>query len=110
MFKNRLILISSSCALFVNIVLWIVLLRKFGLSGFSIPLHFNVVSGIDYVGSSRKTYDLPALGLALLLINLFIINLLHERSPLWTYFLAISSVVVQALLAVSVILLLSLNT
>ena len=110
MFKNRFILISSSIAIVLNIVLWIVLFSKFGMARAAIPLHFNVISGIDLVGSTRQVYQLPALGLVAAAINFFLSRLLWDQARLWSQFFSAAGAAVQVLLAVSVLLLLSLNT
>ncbi|MDP3741072.1 MAG: hypothetical protein Q8R08_01975 [bacterium] len=100
-FRDRLILISGLVAFLVNIILWIWLAIKFGYSQDRIPLHFNLVSGIDFVGEARRIYELPLFGLAVILANLFLASNLYERERLFGYFLMVGAVVVQIIILIA---------
>ena|SRR3990167_1431138 len=107
--KNKLILISESAAVLLNIVLWIALAGKFGLRNISIPLHSNVIAGIDLIGNSREVYELPAAGLVVIAVNFFLSRFVLEKGDIWKYFLAISAAFIQVLLLIAASLLLGLN-
>lgn len=109
-FRDRLILVSFASSLFVNIILWIVLAGKFGLSREPLPLHFSVVYGIDFVGSARKLYQLPGAGLLIFFVNLFLGRGLYDREKLLSYFLGFATLAVQIIFAVAVLALVVLNS
>lgn len=110
MLKNKLILISGWIATLLNIVLWIALAGKFGLHNVSIPLHSNVISGIDLVGGSRQVYELPAAGLTIIAANFLLARFFLQGHDIWKSFLAVAAALVQVLLLITGSLLLSLNT
>lgn len=99
--RDKLILVSFSAAAVANIILWAILFIKFGLSREIVPLHASVIYGIDLVGSSRNVYQIPALGLVIVILNLYLARLFFHYEKLLAYFLAVSSVAVQALLLVA---------
>lgn len=106
---DRLILVSLGAGLILNIILWIVIVSKFGLSHEQEALHFNIVYGIDLVGSSRQLYELPAAGLIIFLVNLWLAKLIYERDRLFSYFLAYGSLVAQLILGMGLLSLVILN-
>ncbi len=95
MLKDKLILVSFGISLVINIILWVMVASKFGLSAEQIPLHFNVVSGIDFVGSSRNLYQIPGAGLLIFLINIWLARAIIAKEKLFAYFLGFGSLVVQ---------------
>jgi len=107
--ENRFVLVSLCIAIFLNIVLWIVVFSKFGLSRDTIPLHFNVVYGIDLVGNSMRLYQLPAAGLLVFCVNLFLGKILFGFNKLFAYFLVVAAVAVQLLLFAAIFPLVALN-
>lgn len=108
-FRDRLILVSFNVGLIFNIVLWIVLLSKFGFGSERIPLHFSVVYGIDFVGDSWRIYQIPFLGLAILGANFVLGKIVYEREKLFSYFLFVTAAAVQLILGLAVFSLLSLG-
>ena len=99
--EERQILVSSGTAFLVNIILWIAVLGKFGLAGETVPLHYSIVFGIDLIGSSWRLYELPAAGLIILFINLWIASLLYDRQRLFSYFFTYTALCVQLLLGIA---------
>ena len=108
-FQDRLVLISLVGGLLLNIILWIILISKFGLASEPMPLHFNVVYGIDLVGQSRRVYQLPAAGLGIFLINLFLGRSIYQVIKLFAYFLIFTSLAIQILLFIASLGLVFLN-
>ncbi|MBI4050019.1 MAG: hypothetical protein HY398_01060 [Candidatus Doudnabacteria bacterium] len=107
--RDRLIFVSLLIAFFVNIILWAVLLGKFGFAGRSIPLHYNVVSGVDFVNSSRRVYQLPLAGLLIFFVNVFLGRLLYDREKLLGYVLIFAAAAAQGILLVAGVALATLN-
>lgn len=108
-FRDRLILVSGLLSLLVNIILWIILLSKFGYSQEPTPLHFSVIYGIDFVGPSSKIYQIPFLGLVIFSINTFLSRLAYEREKLFSYFLLVAAAVSQIILFIAALSLISLG-
>lgn len=98
---DRLILVSLGVGFFVNIVLWATLFSKFGFGREAVPLHFNVVYGIDLVGSSRKLYQLGLIGLLILILNAILAHILYSLHKLFSYFLIFAAASAQVLLLVA---------
>ena len=109
MFKDRLIFVSTLLAAIVNSILWLVISGKFGWSAEKIPLHFNVVYGIDLLGPAWQLYVLPLTGAVLLGINFLLSAVLYPREKLYAYFLTNASLFVQAVLLVALVLIFAIN-
>lgn len=107
--QDRIVFISLAAAGILNIILWIVALSKFGLSGTRVPLHFNIVYGIDFIAPARNIYQLPGIGLLIFFLNFFLGKNLYSRAPLLSYFLTLNIGVVQIFLLVSLLALVVLN-
>lgn len=107
--RERLILVSAGVTLTINILLWIVTFGKFGLGNELLPLHFSVVYGIDFVGSSRQIYELPAAALVILLVNFSLGILLYGFEKLLSYFLFFAAAIAQAFFLIALLALVILN-
>jgi hypothetical protein len=108
-FHDRLILVSALTGLGINIILWVMLAGKYGLATEQVPLHFSVIFGIDFVGQARQIYLLPASGLLVLLLNVFLGHVVSGREKLYGYFLNLGALAVQAVLLIAGIALTSLT-
>lgn len=93
-----------------NIVLWILTISKFGYSHEMIPLHFNIIYGVNFVGESRLIYQVAVLGLVIFAMNLLLSQLIYQREKLFSYFLLVGSSFVQIVLLVSLVSLINLNS
>lgn len=102
-FRDRLILVSFFASLALNIILWVIVAGKFGISGERVPLHFNVVSGINAIGSAWALYQLPASGLIVFLINWVLGISIYEHQRLFSYFLGWTAVFAQAVLLMGIL-------
>lgn len=107
--RDRLVLVSLSVGLAVNIILWSVLFGKLGFPREVMPLHFNVISGIDLVGSGRQLYLLPGVGLLLYLLNFGLGRLLYREARMLTIYLSLAGAIIQVVLAVAIAALFYLN-
>lgn len=74
-----------------------------------IPLHYNVYMGIDESGPWQRVFVLPAIGLALLLVNTVLQAVLHKREKVLSTFFAVTTVASEAILLVSMVLIVLLN-
>ncbi len=108
-FKDRLIFVSILSAAIFNIILWLVVSGKFGWSLEKIPLHFNVVYGIDLLGSARQLYVLPLIGAVLFGLNIWLSAIIYSREKLYVYFLVFASLFIQIVLFVALVLIIAVN-
>jgi len=74
-----------------------------------IPLHYNVYMGIDESGPWQQVFVLPAIGLALLVINTIFQIFLSKREKVLSTFFAVATVATEAILLVSMVLIVLLN-
>ena len=102
-------MISLAGSALFNIILWLLLLSKFGSGSDAIALHYSVVSGIDLVAAANKAYQLPAAGAAVLILNLFLSRLFYDREQIFSYFLSWGTLLVQLFLGLAVVSLMFLN-
>ncbi|PIR04029.1 MAG: hypothetical protein COV59_02485 [Candidatus Magasanikbacteria bacterium CG11_big_fil_rev_8_21_14_0_20_39_34] len=108
-FKNSLNIVFLSLALLMNISLWVWLFLDIGPREEQIFLHYNILYGVDLIGTWGKVLYLPIIGLCILIINAFLGWLLFERSKVPAYLLSLSSVVCHIFLLLAAYLLVFLN-
>jgi len=75
-----------------------------------IPLHYNIYFGIDRFGPWYYIFILPALGFFLLILNIIFEAIFVKREHILSVFFAITTVVVEAILFGSMLLIVMLNT
>lgn len=107
--RDRLIFVSTLTSAILNIILWFIVAGKFGFSADKVALHFNVVYGIDFLGSARQIYQIPLAGLVIGLVNFFLSVKIYAREKLFSYILSLAGLAVQILLLVAVLVLAILN-
>lgn len=56
----------------INSIIWMAILIKIHGENKPIPLHFNAFYGIEFVGSGLLLFQLPAIGLVFIAVNLFL--------------------------------------
>lgn len=90
MFAQRPILISLIITLVANILTWIFAGSLNRILGDDLAiLHYNVIFGIDKVGTASGLYLLPVTGLGLMLANLILILVIgHKRQRLLSNLIA----------------------
>lgn len=74
-----------------------------------IPLHYNVVFGVDLIGPWYNIFVLPALGLILLFANTLFQRQLYQKERVLSYFFAVGTLLAEITLFVSVLLIVLLN-
>lgn len=107
--RDRLILISVVSGFAVNIILWVLLLIKFGVGNERVPLHFNIIYGIDLLGGSNQLYQLPLVGLVSLILNSFLAKIFYPLEKVFSYFLTFAAAAIQLILLVAAISIVILN-
>lgn len=74
-----------------------------------IPLHYNVYMGVDAFGPWYHVFALPALGAALLVLNLVFQALLFKRERVLSVFFALATVASEAVLLAAMLMIVLLN-
>jgi hypothetical protein len=103
--SDRLNQAGIGLALLINIIHWALLLIKIKPSGGNILLHYNVISGADFVDKSTYVYAIPGIALAILVLNVLLALYFYNREKLATYFTVFATIPVQLIfLAASIVL------
>lgn len=110
-FADRLILLPGCLSFLTNIILWVVLFSKFGYTqgGEVALLHFNALTGIDFVGGNTEVYKLSGTGLLIFLVNFGLAKIIYTEEKLFSYFLSISCFFLQILLLLDALTLVAIN-
>ncbi len=74
-----------------------------------IPLHYNVYMGIDESGPWQYVFVLPAIGFGLLIVNSVLQVVFYRREKVLSIFFAVATVATEAILLVSMVLIVLLN-
>lgn len=106
---NNLSLISVATIL-VNLVAWILIFVFLGKGKFNIILHYNVLFGVDFKGSSEQVFIIPMLGLVIFFLNAIITKLVYKREKFIAYLLLSTSLVCQIFAVIAIIAIIMINT
>jgi hypothetical protein len=96
-------------ALLVNIIHWLLLYFKLNLGGTNILLHYNVVYGPESIGPAVYAYNLPAVALLVLVVNLFLASSFYKKEKLPAYFLGFATLAIQLIFLAAGIVLIVIN-
>lgn len=93
-----------------NSILWILAISKIRGGNHPMPLYFNVLSGIIFIGPAQLFLRLPIIGLLLLTVNAALGRMLYAREKFLGTLLCYASLVAQLLLLAAVISIIALNS
>lgn len=96
-------------ALLVNIIHWLLLYFKLTPDGSNILLHYNVVYGPESIGPSVYAYNLPAVALLILVVNLFLASSFYKKEKLPAYFLGFATLAIQLVFLTAGLVLIVIN-
>jgi len=96
-------------AALVNIIHWLILYFKLNSSGANILLHYNVIYGPESIGPALYAYNLPAVGLLILLVNLLVASSFYKKEKLPAYFLGFATLAIQLIFLVAGLVLVVIN-
>jgi len=106
---KTIVWVTYGSGLLLNAMLWIIALLFFSHASSSTVLHYSYGVGIDMVGQGITILVLPAVGLAICLLNLMLgVSLRHISSRAW-WLLSLTAPLVQASLFVALMLLWRVN-
>ncbi|TES95693.1 hypothetical protein E3J85_01770 [Patescibacteria group bacterium] len=97
--KDKLILVFVLVHLGLNIAQWlIVYLGLRGFRGYSVPLHYTILGGVDTLGYWYQLFALPLLALIIGIVNVTLAISAYKREQLLSYFLTGIGVLLQVLM------------
>lgn len=100
--SDRFVEIVLLLGILFNLINWGLVYYRFSrfLAGQteSIILHYNIYFGIDKVGEWTRVYNLPLIGIIILLVNTVIAYLLYSKNRLLSYFIISATLLMQILL------------
>lgn len=74
-----------------------------------IPLHYNIYFGVDRFGHFYQVFVLPAIGLALFIINTIFQAVFYHREHVLSYFFAVTTLIAELSLFASMVFIVLLN-
>lgn len=96
-------------AILANIFSWILVFLFFKKETFNIILHYNILSGVDYQGSSQKLFTIPAIGLLVIFMNSIISRVVSSEDKFVSYLLLSAALVGQIFAIIAVIAIILVN-
>ena len=107
--RDKILIIFFISAFLLNLFLWaFVFLNYKNLKEVTI-LHYSVLTGIDRIDRKEYLFEIPTFGLFILILNLLLSFFLHQQAKfILSYFLGVSSLIINIFLILSLILVFSL--
>jgi hypothetical protein len=93
-----------------NIFSWILIFLFLKKETLNIILHYNILSGVDYQGSSQKLFIIPAIGLLVIFMNLIISRAVYAEDKFISYLLISAALVSQMFVVIAVITIILVNS
>lgn len=107
--KIRFLLLLTFLVWLLIPVLSFVYLRPGAEEGQYLPLHYNIFFGVDKYGPWYSVFQLPAFGLFVLLLNIYLAAKFFERERILSLFIVCSTLAVQITLLAAVYFIILLN-
>lgn len=110
-FFRKTTYIYLGIALFINGICWfLAIVSKRSLGDSLAILHYNVIFGIDKIGTPASLYQLPLIGLILIIGNFLVsVLLVRKREQAPGHLLLITSIIGNVILLISTYLLYIIN-
>lgn len=108
--KDLIILIPLIISFVVQCFVWIYIFLNIGSDRDQLFLHYNIIFGVDLVGSWWKILALPFGGLLIILINFTLSFFSYSNSKIIARMLTIFTAIFQIFLAWAVILVIYINS
>jgi len=105
---DKLVFANFVVSVGINLFFWIFLILKLNKLEDIVPLHYNIYFGIDMIGSKAELLKMPALGLFILLVNIFLAFRIYKHERVNAYFLLFGNSLVQIFLLIAGILIINL--
>ena len=69
----------------------------------AVPLHYNIHVGVDTVAPWWRIYVVPALGILIACVNVFLARFMWSRDPMLAYVIAVATVLLQVILMIAMV-------
>lgn len=106
LFKKQWFLLLLVINLMFNAVLWVMLIAKAPPTIESVPLHYSLTFGIDWLGSWGRLFLYPTLGFLLIILNVYLAIVNQLVNKFLTVVLMILPIFAHVIVGVSVYMLL----
>lgn len=106
--KNYLIIFSAT--IIVNLTAWILVLFFLEQGKINIILHYNVIFGVDFKGSSEQVFIIPLIGLVIFFLNSIITTLVYKKETIIAYLLLSTSLVCQIFSIIAIVAIIMINS
>lgn len=100
-FKDGFFRLLFFFSLAVNLFIWAFLYLKFSplqTMGETLPLHYNIYFGIDFIGRWYEVFIMPLVGIFFIIINFILADIIYLRDKVTSYFLTGAGAFIQILL------------
>lgn len=88
----------------LNVFSWLSLALQLRPQNYQVPVHYSSRFGVDATGPWYSLFYLPLLGLALLALNIWLAGFVRGRSAVLVYFVAFSTLLIEALILITTFL------
>lgn len=108
-FRSRFLLANFLFSLLVNLMAWALIYWRIRPSAEPIPLHYNIYFGLDLIGPWQQAFIIPAVGLAIFLLNFVLAWWLHQHEKALGHLLMGMTSVLQIFLLIGGVMLVLIN-
>lgn len=109
-FSEGLIKYPFYASIFINIVMWIMILIKTGATNKPIPLQANAFYGVVLVDSGLLFLNIPLIGILLLILNIFFVRKLYSSDRFLAVMFSFTTPLLQILLIIASLNIIFLNS
>lgn len=103
--KERVIVNFLKITFLLNLFLWFFIYLNYKKLGKITIIHYSVLTGVDQIDDKIFLFKMPLVGLAILIINFILLNILYRKGEkLLSYFIVLSSLVINIFLILASIL------
>lgn len=106
--RDKKILWFLFFCLIIDILNFLYIYLEMRKSGQVVPLHYNILVGVDYVGHWTKLLYLPLSGLVIFFVNFFLIYKVYlDENKFFVNLLLFSTFSIQVILLIAAILIIN---
>jgi len=105
--RDRLIIFPLCFSLIFNFFIWLYIYFSLRGTTGAIPLHYNFLFGVDLIGPWPRLLKIPLTGLAIIILNFFLVFKFYSQKIL-VYFLLATIVLIQIILLIATALIVNL--
>lgn len=97
-FKDNFIRIAFLLSFLLNLALWFYISSQLRESHYSITLHYTIYFGIDLLGEAWQSLTIALVGFVIFVVNIILGFYIYKYKKIGSYFLAVTSILVQVFL------------